>query len=184
MKRIVAIFLSLMFLFAVGCGGSSKTKSADTPEGATQAYYQALKDNKPEVAYGYRKFTPPKIKDDFVKERKSAGMTFKDFTVEKGKITGNTAVVPVKFKTGFAGMPEFTMNVQLVKDKSWQISDTGLSGQTGQGNGASSPSGSSAGKMPPSGSSSGGMPPSGSSAGGMPPSGSSAGGMPPSGSSN
>lgn len=145
MKRLAVFCIGIFLLFVVGCGGGSKnTYSANSPEGAAQAYYQALKDGKPDVAYQYRKFDPPKTKEQFVNERKSAGMTFKDFTIGKAQIAGTTATVPVTFKTGNSSMPEFTMNLQLVKEKSWLISNLGVGGQTG-----GAPSGSATKSLPP-----------------------------------
>lgn len=134
MKKLAVFCVGILLLFVVGCsGGSKSTYSANSPEGTAQAYYQALSDGKPDVAYQYRKFNQPKTKEQFVSERKSTGMKFKDFTVGKAQITGTTAVVPVTFKTGNSSMPEFTMNIQLVKEKTWLISNMGVGGQTGAG---------------------------------------------------
>lgn len=157
LKKIAIFCIGMLLMVALGCGGSRDTVKypANTPEGVAQAYYQALKDGKPDLAYQYKKFNSPKTKEQFVTERKNAGMTFQEFTVGKSTITGTTATVPVTFKTGNSAMPELTMNVQLVKDKNWLISDTGLGGQAGHGT-SSPPSG-----MPPAGSAppAGSMPP-------------------------
>lgn len=132
MKKLAIICIGILVMLLLGCGGSSKsTYSANSPEGAAQAYYQALGDGKPDIAYQYRKFDPPKTKEQFVSERKSAGMTFKEFSVGKGQITGTMAVVPVTFETGNSSMPEFTMNIKLVKEQNWLILDLGMGGQTG-----------------------------------------------------
>lgn len=144
MKKILVLCVGLMFLLALGCGGGSKTYSGDSPESAVSSYYQALKDKKPDMAYQFLK-NPQKSKDQFVQEKKSGGMSFKEFTVGKAEIKGNTAVVPVKFKTGFAAMPELTMDISVEKGKIWQITDLGMGGKAGHN--AAPPAG-----MPPAGS--------------------------------
>lgn len=183
MKKLVVLCIGLLFLLSAGCGGSkTETASADSPEAAAKAYYQALKDGKPDVAYGYRKFDPPKTKEQFVAEKKSNSMQFKDVTVGKAEINGNKATVEVKLKTGNASMPEIPINVSLEKDKSWQIVATGMGGGMG-GPAGGAPSG--MGGTPPAGMGSGGTPPagmgSGSAPSGMPPAGSAPSGMPPAG---
>jgi len=137
LKKLSVFCIGILILFVVGCGGSKSTYSAESPEGVVQAYYKALKDGKPDEAYQYRKFEPSKTKEQFVSEREGAGMTFKDFTVGKGTLTGTTAMVPVTFKTGNSSMPEFTMNIQLVKEQNWLISGTGMGGQAGTAHGSS-----------------------------------------------
>lgn len=140
MKKLAFLLTGLLILFVTGCGGGTKAKttfSPTSPEGVTQAYYQALKDGKADAAYQYRKFDPPKTKEQFVQERQSAGMTFKDFSIGKGQIQGTLAVVPVTFKTGDSAMPEFTMSIQLVKEQSWLIANTGVGTQTEAATGGS-----------------------------------------------
>ena len=123
MKRVLALCFGILFLLTAGCGGS-KSNSATTPEAVAKAYYQALKDGKPDVAYNYRKFSAPKTKEQFVQERKGGGMTFKEFTIGKAEIKGNKATVPVTFKTGSTAMPELTISTQLENDKGWKITST------------------------------------------------------------
>jgi len=150
-KRILALCVALLFLLAAGCGSKSKTYSKDSPEGVVQAYYQALKDRKYEEAYGYLKAPWPVSKEEYVKGRKSSGMTFKAFTVGKAQVQGDSATVPVQFKTGVSSMPEVTLNINLVKDKSWRISDLGMGGKSGHGSGTPPAGMSPAGGMPPAG---------------------------------
>ncbi|PKM82879.1 MAG: hypothetical protein CVU89_01720 [Firmicutes bacterium HGW-Firmicutes-14] len=156
MRKVLLLFIGVMIIFAAGCGGSkTQSYSADSPEGTVQAYYQALENGKPGDAYEYRKFDPPKSKDEFVKEQR---MPFEDFTIAgKAEIQGNTATVPVKFKTGVSTMPEITMDVALQKDKKWQITGFNVGGGTMGGSGDGAPS-----DMPPS-----GMPPTGGTADGQ-----------------
>lgn len=152
-KKILVLCLGLLFLLTAGCG-SGKKVDASTPEGVTQAYYQALKDGKFEQAYEYRKFSPPKTKEQFVQERKGSPMPFKEFTIGKAIVTGDQATVPVKFKTGNATMQELTINITLEKDNGWKITSTMSGGGTGNPHGGSAPpaGGSTGLQMPPPGS--------------------------------
>jgi hypothetical protein len=172
-KRILVICLGLLFLLAAGCDSKKESVSTNSPEGVVKGYYDALKGGKPDVAYGYLKAPWSKTKEVFVQEKKSGGMMFKDFTVQKAQIKGTTGTVPVIFKTGVATMPEMTMNVQVEKGKTWVITSLGMSGGTGMGG---TTSGNTYG-TPPAGMG-GGMP--GGVPGGTPPAGM-GGGTPPAG---
>ena len=135
MKKILVLCFGLMLMLTAGCGGSKKV-SADTPEAVAQGYYQALKEGKFEQAYEYRSFSTPKTKEQFVQERKSSPMLFKDFAIGKATVTGNQATVPVKFTTDNATMKELTINIQLAKDDGWKITSTMSSGGPSAGSGS------------------------------------------------
>ena len=146
MKKILVLCFGLLILLSAGCGGSKKV-SGSSPEAVAQAYYDALKNGKYEEAYEYRKFNPPKTKDQFVKERQSSGMVFKEFSIGKATIKGDTATVPVKFKTGSPNMPELSISITLVNDKGWKITST-MGGGGGMGSGMP-PGGSTPSTTPP-----------------------------------
>ncbi len=136
MKKIMALLLGLVLVFGVvGCGNSGGSASADSPEGVLKAYYQALQDKKYEEAYGYLKTT--KTKDEYVQEKKSNTMNFKEFTVQDVKATGDTATGTVVFKTGNAQMPEIPLEAQMVKENGkWLVSQVGMGGSEGGAGGA------------------------------------------------
>ena len=151
MRRILLLCLGILVLLAAGCGGDKNAFSPDSPEGVAQAYYQALQDGKPDMAYGYLKDWS-KSKEEYVEEKKSNGMMFKNFTVQKGEVVGKAANVPVKFETGISSMPEINMMITMEKDQNdWKITSLGMGGTDGHG-----AEGSVSG-MPPV----GGMPPAG-----------------------
>lgn len=151
MKKIIALCIGLLFLLTAGCGGGGAKVSANTPEAAVKGYFENLEKGKPDLAYQYRKFDPPKSKDDFVKEQTGRSMSFKDFTVGKAEVKDKTATVPVKFKTGVAAMPELTMNVVLEKGENWQIISLGMGGGAPSGASDGSGTGEAPAGMPPAG---------------------------------
>ncbi len=133
MRKVLVLLLGILVLLTAGCGGSKSTFAPDSPEGVAQAYYQALQDGKPDVAYGYLKDWSLS-KEDYVKEKKSNGMMFKSFTVQKGEVVGKAANVPVKFETGVSSMPEINMMITLEKDQNdWKITSLGMEGMSGHG---------------------------------------------------
>lgn len=132
MRKLLVIGIGLLFFLTTGCGGGKTEKYSDTsPEGVVQAYYDALLDGKPDVAYGFLKAPWPKSKDEFVAEKKTGGMSFKEYTVGTAQMAGNKATVPVVFKTGISSMPEVTMNLGLELGKAWEIADFGMGSVAG-----------------------------------------------------
>ncbi|MBU7006201.1 hypothetical protein [Phosphitispora fastidiosa] len=157
MRKILVLCLGMLVLLAAGCGGNKNAFSPDSPEGVAQAYYQALQDGKPDAAYGYLKDWSMS-KEEYVNEKKSNGMMFKSFAVQKGEVVGKAANVPVKFETGITSMPEINMMITMEKDENnWKITSLGMEGVDSHGAEGSASGMPPAGGMPPT----GGMPPAG-----------------------
>lgn len=127
MKKILVVSICLLILLTAGCTGSKKSDfTPESPEGVVEAYYTALQNGKPAEAYEYLKAPWVIGKEDFVREKSSSGVSFKEFSVGKGEISGSTATVPVKFKTGVSSMPELTLTITLEKGDAWKITSLGM----------------------------------------------------------
>ncbi|ADG83492.1 DUF4878 domain-containing protein [Thermincola potens] len=145
MKKVTALLLGLVLLFAAGCSGSKVTATPDSAEGVLKAYVQALQNKEYEQAYSYLKTS--KSKEQYVQEKKSGSMKFKDFEVKDVKTEGDKGTGSVVFKTGNAQMPEVTLYAELVKEgNKWFISNLGMGGSMG---GMGAPAGMPTGGMPP-----------------------------------
>lgn len=124
-KKFIALFVALLFAgLVVGCGSSSSSSSVDKDPGKlVKAYYDALKADKFDQAYGYWKTSEDKAQwIQKKKDAKSGGMAFYDkVTVKKSNVQGDKATVDVNVQ----GMVDLTYELEK-SGNAWKITNLNM----------------------------------------------------------